>query len=216
MGFSYEVWVDGELVDPKKIARRTNEVVGPTKQGLRNHGTSRTFCLSGMILIRWCREASTRGPAPERPLNCVVWEDISWSLEESETTAPPVLQKGGLTSQSDTREYHQDDIRDFAMMAAVQLPAEPPEWHQSQPLGIFAATSRQIPIQRKTAAAPTVSAISAMSHPRECSWVNFPLQSQQSCAFLKSPAQSIQRSSIKSKAYQDLLSMSLQMESLKV
>ena len=119
-------------------------------------------------------------------------------------------------SQFDSSEHYENDVCGSGTVATVQTPAKPSEWHQSQLPEVFADTSRQIPIQRKTAAGPTVSAISAMSHPRECSWVNFPLQSQQSCAFLKSPAQSIQRSSSNSKAYQDLLSMSLQMESLKV
>jgi hypothetical protein len=119
-------------------------------------------------------------------------------------------------SQFDSSEHYENDVCGSGTVATVQTPAKPSEWHQSRLPEVIAAASRQIPIQSKTAAGPTVSVISAMSHPRECSWVNFPLQSQQSCAFLKSPAQSIQRSSINSKAYQDLLSMSLQMESLKV
>lgn len=109
----------------------------------------------------------------------------------------------------DAAQRYQDEVCGGPTTAAVQTAAELPERHQSQSLEIFAAASHQIPIQRRTAAAPAVSVISAMSHPTECSWVNFPLGSAQSCAFMKSPAQSIQRSSMDSKAYHDLLSMPL-------
>ena len=35
--------MNGEVLDPRKVARRTNEVVGLTKQNLRNRGMSRTL-----------------------------------------------------------------------------------------------------------------------------------------------------------------------------
>lgn len=42
-GIDWEVWVNGELVDPQKVRKRTKEEVPLTLQTLRNHGMSRAF-----------------------------------------------------------------------------------------------------------------------------------------------------------------------------
>lgn len=139
--------------------------------------------------------------------------NLQGSLEElRKPTVSSTVQGDRTTTFPDFAEHQQNDGHSSAGTHAEFLSRDKsPE--------MIAVTSPPIPVPRKTAAAPATSAVSVtshMSHLSQYSWKNFPLGSQERYVGMKSPAQSIPRSSSTSKAHQDLLSMSHRMESLKV
>jgi hypothetical protein len=48
-GHDWDVWINCEFVNPRKVRKRTKEEVSLTLQILRDHGTSRTL-MQGMVL----------------------------------------------------------------------------------------------------------------------------------------------------------------------
>jgi hypothetical protein len=232
------VLVNGEILDPKLVTRRTNDVVGLTEQTLRSLGTSRIFSLTQVPHLTRCwHKGKSVGPAPERPSNCVVRKKtpsalppsvlelllsislskklpydkslVSFTLPYEDSLVSFTRSDWGPTLY-DAADQQQDDECGSVTMTAIPIRTQHAVWHQS-PEKSPVVSRRSLPIQCKTAASSAISTVSATS---SCSWVNFPLRSQQSCVFMKSPAQSIQRSSMGSKACQELQSLSFKMGSL--
>jgi hypothetical protein len=290
----WEALFNGEILDPKFVTRRTNEVVGLTEQTLRSHGTSHTFLTQVPHLTRCWHKGKSKGPAPERPSDCIVRKkrthlsattDPSRSavpLDESrkpfpyhdfvqhddspptiefepklgrglelddqapsasrssrsepplsvsenerresillsftrarKPTAPYTVQKHWGPTLFNAADQQQDDKCGSVTMTAIPIRMGHADWHKS-PENSPAVPRRSLPIQFKTAAAPAISTVSAVSSLAKLSWDpnNTPFRSPSSSMLTRSSAQFIQCSSVGSKAYQDLLSMSFKMESL--
>jgi hypothetical protein len=132
-----------------------------------------------------------------------------------EPTAPYTIQENWGPTLYDPADQQQDEKCGSVTMTAIPIRTQHADWHQS-PKTSAALSRRSLPIQFKTAAAPAISTVTAMSPFGKLSWDpnNTPFRSPRSYMFMKSSAQSIQRSSMGSKAYEDLLSMSSKMGSL--
>jgi hypothetical protein len=111
--------------------------------------------------------------------------------------APSTVQAGWGPTLFDPVDQQQDDNCGSVTMTAIPIRTGHADWHQL-PENSPTVYRRSHPIQFRTAAAPAISTISAVSSFNKLSWDpnNTPFRSPRSYVFMKSPAQSVQRSSM--------------------